>query len=161
MNITVERATLADAEPLLTVQIAAFHSDTDYYGVPPGGPPGYDSVETLLQKLADSDYYKIVLEGQIVGGATVYDMGEGHYHLDLLYIDPAHHNHGIGTQALQFIEQAYPAAAKWSLHTPGYAIRNQHFYEKFGYIKVGEEAHPDIMLFAYEKHLPQRRSAAI
>ncbi len=38
--------------------------------------------------------------------------------------------------------------------TPADAIRNQHFYEKFGYVKTGEEAHPDITLIAYEKRAP-------
>jgi ribosomal protein S18 acetylase RimI-like enzyme len=152
MQITVERATADDAEQLVKVQIAAFHSDTDNYGVPLDGPPGYNSVETVFQKLADSDYYKILVDGEIVGGATVYDKEQGHYHLDLLYIDPAYHGRGIGTQALQFIEQQY-AATKWSLHTPDYALRNQHFYEKFGYVKVGVVFEPDITLFAYEKQM--------
>lgn len=150
MTVTVERATAADAAHLLKVQIAAFHSDTDYYGVPLGGPPGYDSLEAVHQKLIESDYYKIVVDGEMVGGAAVYHQGPGHYHLDLLYIDPAHHNRGVGTQALRFIEQQY-TATKWSLHTPDYAFRNQHFYEKFGYIRVGEVVEPDITLFAYEK----------
>ena len=52
--------------------------------------------------------------------------------------------------AMQFIEQAYPAQ-KWTLHTPAYAIRNQHFYEKLGYIKMAEEYDDDFLLFAYEK----------
>jgi ribosomal protein S18 acetylase RimI-like enzyme len=152
MHITVEHAMPEDAASLVKVQMAAFHSDTDYNGVALGGPPGYDSIETLLQKLEENDYYKIVVEGQIVGGIVVFDTGEGHFHLDLIYVDPAYHHRGIGTRALQLIEQAYPAV-KWTLHTPDYAIRNQHFYEKFGYVKVGEEVHPDITLFAYEKYV--------
>ena len=71
-------------------------------------------------------------------------------HLDLIYIDPAYHNLGIGTQAIQFLERTHPAE-RWTLHTPIWAVRNQHFYEKFGYVKVGEEVYPDITLIAYEK----------
>ena len=152
MRILIEPATPADAERLVAVQIAAFHHDAVIYpGVAIGGPPGYDSVENLLQKIKEGDYYKIMVEGQIIGGIAVFDLGEGHFHLDLLYIEPAYHNRGIGTQAMHFIEGTYHAT-KWSLHTPGYAIRNQHFYEKFGYVKVGEEEYPDLTLLAYEKH---------
>ena len=152
MHISIEPATPADAEHLVAVQIAAFHHDAEIYpGVAIGGPPGYDSIDNLLQKIEEGDYYKIVVDGQIIGGIAVFDLGAGHFHLDLLYIDPAYHNRGIGTQAMHFIERTYHAM-KWTLHTPGYAIRNQHFYEKFGYVKIGEEEFPDLTLLAYEKH---------
>jgi GNAT superfamily N-acetyltransferase len=152
MNISFERATPADAEALRDVQVASFHSDAlNYPGVEPGGPPGYDQVETVLRKLQESDYTKIVSDGRIIGGITVYDYGEGHFHLDLLYIDPAYHNFGIGTRAMHFIEQTYPATI-WTLDTPTYALRNQHFYEKFGYVKMRERVESDdVTLIEYEK----------
>jgi ribosomal protein S18 acetylase RimI-like enzyme len=152
MNLTFERATDDDAEALVKVEIAAFHHDNVLYGVPLDGPPGYDSVDTALTKMRESDYYKIVLDGQIIGGMTVYDQGERHFHLDLIYINPAHHDRGIGSRAMSFLDQTYPAK-KWSLDTPAYAIRNQHFYEKFGYVKVGETEYPGITLFAYERYI--------
>jgi GNAT superfamily N-acetyltransferase len=153
MNITFERATAADVETLVKVQIAAFHDDARLYpGVEPGGPPGYDSVEVQLQKIQEDEYYKIVGSGQIIGGIVVFNQGEGHFHLDLLYVDPDYHNLGIGTRAMQFIEKTYPAI-KWTLDTPGYAVRNRHFYEKFGYMKVGEANYDGFILLAYEKRI--------
>jgi GNAT superfamily N-acetyltransferase len=153
LNIEFERAMPADAEALVKIQIIAFHNDARIYpGVEIGGPPGYDAVESILSKIEEDDCYKIVYDGQIVGGIVVYDEGEGHYHLDLIYLDPAYHGLGLGTQAMQFLEQQYPAAALWTLDTPAYALRNQHFYEKFGYVKVGEVEEPGgILLFSYEK----------
>ncbi len=153
MNITFERATAVDAEALVKVQIRAFHNDTRIYpGVEIGGPPGYDSVESSLKKIGQDIFYKIVCEGRIIGGIVVFDMGQGHLHLDLIYLDPDYHNRGIGTRAMQFIEETYPAT-KWTLDTPAYAVRNQHFYEKFGYVKVSEQEHDGITLIAYEKQL--------
>jgi RimJ/RimL family protein N-acetyltransferase len=153
MNISFERATVADAEDLVKAQIAAFHHDSLLYpGLEIGGPPGYDSVEAMRKKIGEDECYKIVDAGQIIGGIVVFDMGQRHYHLDLIFIDPAHHNRGIGTCAIQFIEQTYPAK-QWSLDTPSWAIRNQHFYEKLGYVKVKEETHPEIILFGYEKQI--------
>lgn len=154
MNLQFERAGPADAEALVAAQIAAFHDDARLYpGVEIGGPPGYDSVESAHQKMQQHDYYKIVVDGQIIGGMVVFDQGQGHYHLDLIYVDPAFHNRGIGTQAMQFLEETYSAATKWTLDTPAYALRNQHFYAKFGYVKIGEVEIEGFILFAYEKRL--------
>ena len=153
MNVTFERAAPDDAEALVKAQIAAFHYDEVLYpGVGESGPPGYDSVDLALKRMQQDEFYKIVVDGQIVGGMILFSKGEGHWHLDLLNIVPEYHNRGIGTRAMQFIEQTY-AATKWTLDTPTYATRNQHFYEKLGYVKVGEKEYPDITLIAYEKQV--------
>ncbi len=34
----------------------------------------------------------------------------------------------------------WPKVAFWTLETPDYAIRNHHFYEKNGFLKVGHTA---------------------
>jgi GNAT superfamily N-acetyltransferase len=154
MNLTFERATAADAEALVAAQIAAFHHDAVLYpGVEIGGPPGYDSVEDMRRRMAEGQCYKMLDTGQIAGGMVVFDMGAGHVHLGVIFIDPAHQNRGLGTQALQFLERTYTDATRWTLDTPTWAIRNQHFYEKLGYVKVGEEVLPDITLIQYEKRL--------
>jgi GNAT superfamily N-acetyltransferase len=156
MSLIIERASDADAEALLRAQIAAFeYDDVLYPGVGVGGPPGYNDINHLRQIIREEAYYKIVYDGQIVGGIGMVDEGAGHMYIDVLYIHPDYHNLGIGTQTMQFVERAYPAAHKWTLNTPAYAIRNQHFYEKFGYVKVGEFFAPedDITLIRYEKHM--------
>ena len=153
MEILFEHPTVNDAQALLDVQIRAFHDDARLYpGVEIGGPPGYDSLEVVTEEIEKELYHKIVCDGKIVGGIVVYDRGEGHFHLDKIYVDPEYHNRTIGTCAMQFIEALYPAS-KWSLDTPVYAVRNHHFYEKMGYIRGKEFAADDITLFAYEKQV--------
>jgi len=153
MNITFERATVADADALVIVQIAAFHHDSVLYpDVEIGGPPEYDSVEFMRKRIQEDECYNMVDAGQIIGGIVVFDMGQGHVHIDRIFIDPAYHNRGIGTRAMQFLEQTYPATL-WSLDTPTWAVRNQHFYEKLGYVKVKEETFPGITLIGYEKRI--------
>ena len=151
MNISIERATAADADELVKVQIAAFHHDSVLYpGIELGGPPGYDSVEHMLDNIHQYECYTIADAGRCIGGIVAFDKGEGHLHLDLIFIDPAYHDRGVGTQAMQFIEQAHPAVL-WTLDTPQYAVRNQHFYEKLGYVNVREYLEGDFPLIAYEK----------
>jgi ribosomal protein S18 acetylase RimI-like enzyme len=153
MSTSFERATPADAEDLVKMQIVAFHDDARLYpGEEESGPPGYDSVDVMLERISEAIVYKIVMDGRIIGGIIIYDHGQGEMHLDVINIAPEYHNQGIGTQAMQFIEQAHPAE-KWTLHTPGYAIRNQHFYEKTGYVKTEEVYDGDFLLYAYEKQM--------
>ena len=153
MKITFERATPADVETLVKVQVEAFNNDSRIYpNVRIGGPPGYESPDRMLQKMREEDYYKILADGQIVGGMGIFNLGQGHFHLDVIYIDPAYHSLGIGTEAMEFIERTY-AAKKWTLNTPDYATRNHHFYEKFGYVMVGKMALENIILRDYEKYL--------
>ena len=153
MDIDFEQATRLDAEDLVRVQIAAFHDDARLHpGVPIGGPPGYDSVEEMLAKIARGECHKISLDGEIIGGIIVIDQGSGQFHLDVLVIDPDCHNRGFGTQAMEFIERTFPASV-WTLDTPTYATRNQHFYERLGFVRVGETVFPDITLIQYEKRM--------
>jgi ribosomal protein S18 acetylase RimI-like enzyme len=153
MNVSIERATAADAHDLVRVQIAAFHHDSVLYpGIEPGGPPGYDSVEHMLENIRLYDCYTIAADGRCIGGMVAFRKEPDHYHLDLIFIDPACHDRGIGTQAMQFIEAAHPAAL-WTLDTPQYAVRNQHFYEKLGYVNVREYLEGDFPLIAYEKRV--------
>jgi GNAT superfamily N-acetyltransferase len=152
MTLSIIRAEAADAPALVAAQVAAFHSDSVIYpGVELGGPPGYDSVEVMTLKIAEDDAYTFRLDGRIVGGMVIYDNGNGRYHLDVIFIDPAHHNQGIGSQAMTFLDTAYPAAHSWTLNTPAWAIRNHHFYEKFGFRRTGESEWGGVPLLDYEK----------
>jgi GNAT superfamily N-acetyltransferase len=151
MHLTFQRATPADVETLVRVQIAAFNNDAVIYpGVAVGGPPGYDSVAENLRQMREEDYYKILADGQIVGGIVVANIVGAHYHLGTLYIHPDYHHRGIGGAALKFIESVYPAR-RWTLNTPDYATRNHRFYEKHGYVKTGEHPFRYFRLFDYEK----------
>ncbi len=153
MLITFERATPDDVITLVAVQTAAFNNDAVVYpGVELGGPPGYDSVEHNLAQMREDDYYKILADGRIIGGIIVANVGEGRFHLGVLYIHPDYHRHGIGSQAIQFIEATYQAK-RWTLNTPSYAVRNHRFYEKHGYVKVGEHPYTSFSLYDYEKRL--------
>jgi hypothetical protein len=43
------------------------------------------------------------------------------------------------------IFEVHPDVQKWTLGTPSWAFRNQHFYEKLGFVKIREtEVDPDL-----------------
>jgi GNAT superfamily N-acetyltransferase len=154
MLVRLRRAVPADGPTLLACQIAAFQHDSVLYPeIPVGGPPDYTSLAVLLQRMNDGICYVIEADEQSVGGILIYDEGAGHAHLELIYLDPAQHSRGIGSQALKQLEALHPTMTLWTLHTPAWALRNHHFYEKLGYNKVGEDFIDDTPLFAYEKRL--------
>ena len=138
--IEIKKATLKDAARLTEIQTRTFDDDNKLK--PPGcsmeGPPGYDSVDWNAGWIAKTPYYKILFDGQIVGGIIVFALGEGLYELGRIYVDPDFQNQGIGQQAVRQMFGAFPEAQKWTLGTPSWAIRNQHFYEKMGFVRVRE-----------------------
>jgi GNAT superfamily N-acetyltransferase len=138
--IEIERATVADAARLTEIQTRSFQDDNKRK--PPGcsleGPPGYDSIDWNAGWIARTPYFKILLDGQIVGGIIVFEMGQGHYELGRIYVDPDFQGRGIGQQAVEQMFDAFLDAVKWTVGTPSWAIRNQHFYEKVGFVKVRE-----------------------
>jgi GNAT superfamily N-acetyltransferase len=142
-----------DAEILKEIGKKAFEDDKKEYG---SIPSGMDSVAWHLSQIKGGMYYKIVKDGRIIGGIRIFDMKNRHYHLGSIYIHPDFQNCGIGHKAIDFIEKEYPYVQKWSLDTPYKSYRNHCFYEKHGYVKVGEtkpEKENGLYLFLYEKSI--------
>ncbi|MFD2875681.1 GNAT family N-acetyltransferase [Paenibacillus rhizoplanae] len=72
------------------------------------------------------------------------------------FIDPLYQNQGFGHEALHFLFVQYPAAKRWTLDTPSWAVRNHHFYEKHGFIRIGEiyDAESSQSIWEYERTGP-------
>lgn len=151
MSVAVVRAAPADAPQLVAIQIAAFHDDSRLYPeIPLGGPPGYDSLSHMQRLINEDEFYKILRDGEILGGLSVFHKASDHVHLDVIFVAPEAHGLGLGSQALGFLLHTYPRA-KWTLDTPQYALRNQHFYKKFGFVRTGEFFADDLVLYSYER----------
>jgi GNAT superfamily N-acetyltransferase len=138
--ISIESATVHDAAELTEIQARTFRDDNKWK--PPGcsmeGPPGCDSVDWNAEWIEKTPYYKILLDDQIVGGIIIFDMGEGRYELGRMYVDPELQNQGIGQQAVALMLELFPDAERCTLGTPGWAVRNHHFYETLGFVRVRE-----------------------
>ncbi len=156
-SIRFEKARLQDAAVLTGVQQRTFDDDSRRFAGRPsgGGPPGYDSVDWTLWAIKTGIYYEIVAGEQIVGGVILFDMHKRHVYLGRIFVDPDWQDQGIGSQAIRFVEETFRYVNRWSLDTPEWATRNHHFYEKLGYVKVGEEVldGTDMRLYLYEKRI--------
>ena len=148
-----EKAKPEDAKTLALVSGRAFDNDVHYGAPGTGGPPGYKHDMWQIRMMARGHYYKITLdEGVtfIIGGLIVFQNSYGDCELGRIFIDPKYQNQGIGTQAMAFMEQAFPEARRWTLGTPSWNLRTQHFYEKVGFVRIGTEGRDGIR---YEKRM--------
>jgi GNAT superfamily N-acetyltransferase len=138
-RIQFEKARSSDAKRLAEACKLAFDYDIHYGAPGPGGPPGYDSAAWQLRAMRFGDYYKIVAGDRIVGGIIVLRKGVRAYEVGRIFLEPEYQNQGIGTAAFEFLWETYPLAKRWTLGTPGWNQRTQHFYKKVGFVEVGRE----------------------
>ncbi len=146
-----EKARPGDAKTLAIISGRAFDNDVNYGAPGPGGPPGYKHEMWQIRMMTRGQYYKIIQDEEaplIIGGFIVFQNSYGDCELGRIFIEPEYQNQGIGTQAMAFMEKAFPEARRWTLGTPAWNLRTQHFYEKAGYVKVRDEGRDGIR---YEK----------
>jgi ribosomal protein S18 acetylase RimI-like enzyme len=137
----------SDVEILTEIQIRTFVDDNKHK--PPGcsleGPPGYNSLKWNAYWIEHTPYYKIVHQEQIIGGLILFGLGQQHFEVGRIWVDPELQNQGIGQAAMQKMFERHPHIRKWTLGTPSWATRNQHFYEKLGFVKIREtEVDPNL-----------------
>lgn len=140
-----------DLDEFTDIAINSFTDDKNTYG---DYPPLIDINKRKLRFIDKGYTYKIVNNNKIIGGAVIFGNKNCIYTLGAIFIDPTFQNQGIGQQVISMIEDKFPDAKKWNLDTPYLSFRNHHFYEKMGYIKVGEvipDKNKDFKLFLYEK----------
>jgi ribosomal protein S18 acetylase RimI-like enzyme len=137
-NIRIFPAKPEDSRILADVSTRAFHSDVLCGGAGEGGPPGYNSPQWQSMMMKKADYYVLLADGGIIGGAIVFRKKAGQYHLGRIFIDPAFHRRGIGSQTMNLILDRYPDARRWSLETPTWNTRTKAFYRRLGFRIVGE-----------------------
>jgi ribosomal protein S18 acetylase RimI-like enzyme len=141
LNLTLEPARADDDAALAGISRRAFDSDAAVGGSGPGGPPGYDSADWQRQMMTQaSAYWKLLLNGRLIGGAIVFTYPRGRYYLARLYLDPDYHRQGLGLRAMAALLDAYPEARTWRLETPPWNGRTRAFYEKAGFRVVRETA---------------------
>lgn len=103
------------------------------------------SRRTIEQSIDGGEAYRIVCDGNIVGGVVLRIDGE-RGHLELLFVLPEGHSKGIGYAAWCEVEKLYPNVKIWETCTPYFEKRNIHFYvNKCGFhiVEFFHSFHPD------------------
>lgn len=103
------------------------------------------SRETIERSIDEGEAYRIVVDGEKVGGVVLKvegDRGE----LDLLFVVPGTHSKGVGQAAWRAVEKLHPEVRVWGLVTPYFEKRNIHFYVNrcgFHIVEFFNSHHPD------------------
>jgi RimJ/RimL family protein N-acetyltransferase len=138
-TIAFKKARSGDADRLAEVSKLAFDYDIHYGAPGPGGPRGYDSPAWQDRMIRLADYYRIQAGDRIIGGIIVLRQRVREYEVGRIFIEPEYQDQGIGTEAFNFLWETYPLAKRWTLGTPGWNQRTQHFYRKVGFVDVGRD----------------------
>ncbi|MCW9129642.1 GNAT family N-acetyltransferase [Bacillus paramycoides] len=143
--ISIEKATILDAEKLTEIMRRTFDAEAKQWLCDQDGvidyniqPPGYSSVEMTIYSIEELDYFKVILDGKIVGGIIVTISGKSYGRIDRIFVDPIHQGKGIGSQVINLIEEEFPSVRIWDLETSSRQINNHHFYEKMGFETIYE-----------------------
>ena len=103
------------------------------------------SRDTIIKSIEDGDAYRIMLDGESVGGLIIRVKGRKG-DLDILFVSPKIHSKGIGFQAWCEVERMYPEVEVWETVTPYFEKRNIHFYVNrcgFHIVEFYNSHHPD------------------
>ena len=103
------------------------------------------SRKTILDSIEEGESYRIMQDGQPVGGAVIKVEG-GQGNLELLFVSPNVHSKGIGHAAWCAVEKLHPEVKVWETVTPYFEKRNIHFYVNrcgFHIVEFFNSHHPD------------------
>ena len=118
------------------------------------------SRETIEASIDGGEAYRIVRDGQQVGGVVIKVEGE-RGDLELLFVSPRVHSKGIGYAAWCAVEKLHPEVMVWETITPYFEKRNIHFYVNrcgFHIVEFFNSHHPDPndpdMVEEMDEHFP-------
>ncbi len=135
MHIAFSFVTTTDFDSLVTLRIAAMRESLERVG-------RFDP-ERARERLKNSFYPEhtqfIVLDGERIGFYTFRPLADG-FHLDHLYIHPAHQARGVGSFVMQHLI-AQAEEKQMPIHVG--ALResaSNRFYQRHGFVPVREDA---------------------
>ena len=110
------------------------------------------SHDTIEQSINNGKAYRVLLDGEKVGGVVVsIDKAFLRGELELLFVKPDVHSKGIGYAAWCLIEKMYPEIIVWETFTPYFEKRNIHFYVNKCGFHIVEFMWKDDEMFRFQK----------
>ncbi|VUG05378.1 hypothetical protein PPOLYM_01758 [Paenibacillus polymyxa] len=71
--LTLEKARKNDAQKLAEIQKASFEDESKHFkNNETVGPIGYDSISWQEEKMQNCEYFKVLFNGEIIGGAMIF-----------------------------------------------------------------------------------------
>lgn len=101
--------------------------------------------KTIEASIDSGEAYRIVVDGEKVGGVVIKVAGEKG-DLELLFVSPSAHSKGIGYATWCEVERLHPEIKVWETVTPYFEQRNIHFYVNrcgFHIVEFFNKYHPD------------------
>ncbi|KYH30479.1 hypothetical protein CLTEP_26260 [Clostridium tepidiprofundi DSM 19306] len=135
-NIKISKATVDDAEELLSMQKEVFMPLYKKYNDHETSPV-MQTMERFLRRFEFGDYYKILYENNLAGSVFVYEKEPGIMRLHIITILEQYQNKGIAQEVMKRLELIYPQAESWEIETILTKKRNCYICEKMGYVQNG------------------------
>lgn len=127
----IERATVSDAEEILSLQKLAYRSEAEIYN-DFNIPPLLQTLEEITRDFGKENFLKATVDGKIRGSVRAFVKEETCY-IGRLIVHPEFHDRGIGTKLMNRIEEAFKDAKRFELFTGHKSKKNLYLYQKLGY----------------------------
>jgi ribosomal protein S18 acetylase RimI-like enzyme len=127
----VEKATLSDAEEILSLQKLAYQSEAEIYN-DFNIPPLVQTLEEIKKDFGIQFLLKAVMDEKIIGSVRAHTK-EGTCYIGRLIVHPDFQNQGIGTKLMVEIEKIFSTCQRFELFTGARSERNLYLYQKLGY----------------------------
>jgi GNAT superfamily N-acetyltransferase len=155
MTLEIEPLTIQDLQIAKQTLYLAFTGISEHYlGHPNAVPPWLGNDEKILQWIAKKGFFKASIEDRLVAGFQIDVQDPDNSWLNIIWVSPEEQGKGIGQEIWNYLESTYDETSIWYLETPEFAISNQHFYEKLGFVKqMIQETDLGTNLILYRKQI--------
>jgi ribosomal protein S18 acetylase RimI-like enzyme len=127
----VEKATISDAEEILSLQKLAYQSEAEIYN-DFNIPPLVQTLEEIKKNFGIQFLLKAVMDEKIIASVRAHTK-EGTCYIGRLIVHPDFQNQGIGTKLMVEIEKIFSTCQRFELFTGARSERNLYLYQKLGY----------------------------
>jgi ribosomal protein S18 acetylase RimI-like enzyme len=127
----VEKATISDAEEILSLQKLAYQSEAEIYN-DFNIPPLVQTLEEIKKDFGIQFLLKAVMDEKIIASVRAHTK-EGTCYIGRLIVHPDFQNQGIGTKLMVEIEKIFSTCQRFELFTGARSERNLYLYQKLGY----------------------------
>lgn len=127
----MEKATIQDAQEILTLQKLAYISEAEIYG-DFNIQPLVQNLEEVKEEFSKKVFLKIVSEERIVGSVRAFVEKESCF-IEKLIVHPDFQGQGLGSRLIREIESVFAKCKRFELFTGHKSQKNIYLYTKLGY----------------------------